>query len=240
MLFIDGNLQADPNWQSNTSLDVNNPPSDSFTATLLPDSSLLVTNTGSADFAGGLVSNKRPLPSHNGQLLPYVGMRYRFIWDKATYDNLARHELDLKACLKTRPASDQKIYNVADWSTQWNRDTGQFQIDYQPDDPNDIPLWIDTGYVVQEIEPDVWHTLDYRMTFDYSNTVYSVLSIQLDNNTPYLIPEELQNVPLTLTNWEEIASVQLQNEMYKPGITQIQYSQVATLWSDTPIKQLPF
>ncbi len=107
-------------------------------------------------------------------------------------------------------------------------------IDYDTG-PDTIPLWINTGYIVPEIAPNVWHTQTYR--FYYDDETYSVLSIQLDDNEPYLIPEELRNVLLTNTNWEEIASVQLQNEMWVPGTTQIQYSDIEIAWSDQPIRE---
>jgi hypothetical protein len=221
-------------WKSNTDLDINDPPSASFSADPLPDGSLLVTNVGLDEFAGGLVSNKRPYPKLNGKALQYVGLRIKFLYNANTYANLARHELDLKVCIKTRKDPNVPERNVADFSTQWNHDTGQFMIDYDTG-PDTIPLWINTGYIVPEIPPNVWHTQTYR--FYYDDETYSVLSIQLDDNEPYLIPEELRNVLLTNTNWEEIASVQLQNEMWIPGTTQIQYSDIEIAWSDQPIRE---
>jgi hypothetical protein len=54
-----------------------------------------------------------------------VGRHLRFRWPCWSYKNLARHELDLKVCLKNRPNPQTSIRNVANFSTQWNRDTSQ-------------------------------------------------------------------------------------------------------------------
>lgn len=232
ILLLDRNLHENANeWQSNTSLDVNDPPSDLFEASQAPDGSLIVTNTyaGTRNYAGGLVSNKRKLRRVDGALLPYVGMRIRFRWPYEVYENIARHELDLKVCTKTRPSADKPIRNVANFSTQWNRDTGQFQIDQDP------PGWVNTGFYVKDIEPDQWHDIYYRFWFDPVACTFSVLSINLDGEL-YHIPGNLQNVPMQLTNWEEIAAIQIQNEMFKAGCTVIQYRQVALAWSDAPLE----
>jgi hypothetical protein len=238
-LIIDRDLQLQiSEWKSNKSVGINDPPSVYYEAQEGPDETMTVVNAADKKFGGALVSNKRPLPKWDGKtVLQYVSMYIRFKWPAEVYWNIARHELDLKACIKTRKDPDIPERNVMDGSTQWNRDTGQFQIDYQPDptdeNPDPIPLWTDTGYVVKDIAPDVWH--DLYMNYWFNKEVYSVLSIQLDDNPPYMIPEQLQNVILTNSNWEEVSSVQIQNEVYEPGHNLIHYGKVLLAWSDGPI-----
>jgi hypothetical protein len=241
MLLPDVNLQRDVSlWKSNKGDNINDPASISFEASQVPDGSMIVTNKGDQPFAGALVSNtimKVPVNS-SGNQLQYVAMRFRYIYNGATYENLARHELDLKVCYLTRPPkppgsdTNPQIRNVANFSTQWNKDTGQFQLDLDP------PKWVDSGYIVKDILPDTWHTMDYRLFFDPNVQTFSILWWQLDQNPRYEIPSDLQNVPMTLTNWEECRKIQIQNEMYQPGETVIQYGQVGLVWSDEPIEEV--
>jgi hypothetical protein len=148
------------------------------------------------------------------------------------YPAIARHELDLKVCFKTRPNANIPIRNVANFSTQWNSETGQFQIDQDP------PAWVNSGFIVPEIDPDVWHDIDYRFWFDPDAAIFSILSINLDGDK-YMIPSNLQNVPAQETNWEEVASVQIQNEIFARGSSLILYDQVTLAWSSEPIDDLP-
>jgi hypothetical protein len=233
LVLVDAGLQANAQeWKSNTSTDVNDPGSDYFGAMQgATPNTLVVTNAygGTRDYAGGLVSNKRKLPKQqDGSLYQYVAMRIGWEWGANVYRQIARHELDCKVCFKTRPNANTKIRNVANFSTQWNRDTGQWQIDKDP------PKWIDSGMIVEDIAPDVHHVADFRFWYDPDAAIFSVLSIQLDADC-YAIPEELQNVAAQETNWEEIASCQLQNEMYHPGSTLIEYDEVRLGWSTEPI-----
>jgi hypothetical protein len=218
-------------WKSKIDPSVNVPGSDIFQAEDAGDGTMTVTNTGREKWCGGLVSNTElQVPRGNdGNQLQYVALRVRWKWPYAIYENVARHELDLKVCVKTRPNAATKIRNVANFSTQWNRDTGQFQIDKDP------PAWIDSGYVVKNIEPDLWHDLEYHFFFDPNAATFSVQSIQLNQNQPYLVPENKQNVMMTETNWEECTKGQIQNEMYNPGCTVIQYSMFDLWWSNEPI-----
>ena len=166
-LYFETNLQNDvTKWKSNSAPDINDPASDHFEATQEDDGSMVVTNCAIGDkkFAGALVSHtvmKVPTDA-NGKQYQYIAFRVRWRWSKAVARQIARHELDLKVCYLTRPPKppgsneNPKIRNVANFSTQWNRDTGQFQIDKDP------PGWVDSGYIVKDIAPDVDHELDYR------------------------------------------------------------------------------
>jgi hypothetical protein len=232
ILLLDRNLQRNADqWAWRTDSSVNPVPADYFGVMPGPDDGTLVVGNGyngTQAYAGGLVSNKRVLPKLNDQLLQYVGMHLNFFWPGYVYRAVARHETDLKVCFKTRPNANTKIRNVANFSIQWNRDTGQFQLDHDP------PGWVNSGFVVEDIAPDVWHDLDFRFWFDPDAAVFSVMSINLDGNK-YMVPEEHQNIPAQETNWEEVASCQLQNEMYATGCTIIQYDHVTLAWSDEPI-----
>ena len=237
-LLLETDLQRDVSqWKSNSGPDINDPPSDSFVAEAVPDGSMIITNryAGTEDFAGALVSNTTDPPTYNGALMQYVAMRIRFLIPAASAENWARLEHDLKICVKTRPpkppggGENPKIRNVGNCSTQINRDTMEVDIDLDP------PGWVGSGYFVTEPAPDVWHEFDYRFWFDPEALVFSVLSLQLDDDEPYMVPAELQNVAMSLTNWEACRKIQLQNEMYKPGVVQIQYGRVDLAWSTAPI-----
>lgn len=220
-------------WVSNKGDSINKPPSDYFEASMSPDSTMLVTNGSLKAWGGALVSRKRGVPSANGKLLNWLAYRLKFRFPKGSAENTGRHELDIKVCVKSRPSSTIKIRNVANFSTQYNNDTGQFQIDLDP------PGWVNTGFVIDEITPDVWHTIEFRFWFDDVACVFSVLSIQYDEQL-YMIPEDLQNVLMQLTNWEQVASEQLQNELYQARSTVvIEYDEGVLAWSDQRIAMIP-
>lgn len=231
--FVERNLFVDPSsWISNKSDSINKPQSAFFEASQTPNS-MLVTNGLIEAWAGALVSNTRqPLVAVNGKLMNWLAFRLQFMIPENTFDNLARLETDLKVCVKTRPDANTKIRNVANFSSQWNADTGQFQIDKDP------PAWTNTGFVV-DLQPSYWHTLEYRYWFDETNLVFSVLSIQLDDQL-YMIPDSLQNVPMSLTNWEKTRKLQLQTEGYQPkSSVLVQYMNGELAWSTERITQIP-
>jgi hypothetical protein len=234
VFYIERDLFANSaDWISNKSDSINKPPSDYFEASMTPAGPMLVSNGSLQPWGGALVSRKRGIPSNNGKLLNWLAYRLRFRFPASTAKNVARHELDWKICVKTRPNANTKIRNVANFSTQWNADTGQFQIDLDP------PAWVDTGFIVPEITPDVWHTLEYRFVFDDVALTFSVLSIQYDDQL-YMIPENLQDVPMQNTNWEEVASAQNQNEVYDAkSTTTIEYCDGVLAWSDQRITMIP-
>lgn len=232
-MFVERNLfAAADQWISNKGDNINKPPSEYFEASNI-EGAMLITNGLGAAWGGGLVSRKRPLPKQDGKLLRHLAFRIEFRFPKMTAKNIARHEVDWKVCVKTRPDANTKIRNVANFSTQWSRDSGQFQIDLDP------PAWTDTGFVVEEIEPDVWHTQEYRFKFDENARVFTVVSIQYDDQL-YMIPARFENVPMQETNWEEISSHQLQNEGYQArSSTLIEYRNGVVAWSDERIAMIP-
>lgn len=232
MIALDPQIQRDVvNWKGNTGPSINDPPSDYFGAMAGADGALVVTNAygGDKNFPGGLVSHKKLPPRDvSGKLFQHVAMKVGFSWSKHVDRQIARLEIDLKICYRSRPNSQTKIRNVANCSTQWNRDRKMWQIDKDP------PQWIDSGYVVEEIAPDRHHTVDFRFNFDPVANVFSVRSIDLDDN-PYSVPQELQNVASQESNWEEVRSIQLQTENYKPGSSLVVFDLVQLGWSHEPI-----
>lgn len=235
VFYIERDLFVKPtDWISNKSDSINKPPSDYFEASSTAEGPVMIITNGSTQAWGGaLVSRKRGVPSNNGKLLNWMAFRLKFRFPKATDSNTARLETDIKVCVKTRPNANTPIRNVCNFSTQWNADTGQFQIDLDP------PAWVDSGFIVPDIAPDVWHTLEYRFTFDDVALTFTVLSIQLDDQL-YMIPENLQNVPMSLTNWEQVASIQLQNEVYAAKSTVlVDYDEGVLAWSDQRITMIP-
>jgi hypothetical protein len=232
-LLLDRKLFAKASsWYTESGDNINKPASDFFMASQVPDGTMLVTNGSNVDWGGALVVNKRALPVLNGKLLPFVGLRLKFMVPYSSMFNLARHEIDLKICIEDRPNETTSIRNVADFSTQWNADQGMFQID------NSSGQWIDTGFIVETISPDEWHTLDYRFWFDPVAKVFSVLSINYDEEL-YKIPANLQQVPLMNTNWTRVAAFQVQNEVYHAGSTSVVYDHGVIAWSDEAIAEIP-
>jgi hypothetical protein len=238
VFYVERNLFQNPgaDWKSNKGPTINDPPSDFFEAAATPETNtMMVTNGSTPAWGGALVSRKRGVPASNGKKLNWLAYRFQFRFDAKTGSNVARHETDLKICIKTRPNSQTKIRNVCNFSVQWNPDAagGQYQIDLDP------PGWVNTGFVVEEITPDVWHTQEFRFTFDDAANTFSVLSIQLDDQL-FTIPANLQNVPMQLTNWEEVSSEQMQNEVYAAkSTTLIEYRDGVLCWSDERITMIP-
>lgn len=234
VFYIERDLfDAPVDWKTNKGDSINKPPADYFEASA--GNPMLVTNGSNQAWGGALVSRKRGVPvnSATGKLLNWLAFRIKFRFPKGTVDNTARLETDLKVCVKTRPSADKPIRNVCNYSTQWNNDSGQIQIDLDP------PAWVDSGFVIAEITPDVWHTLEYRFTFDDVALTFSILSIQYDDRL-YAIPAHLQNVPMSLTNWEQVSSLQLQNEVYAARSTVlVEYDEGVLCWSDQRITEIP-
>jgi len=234
ILLLDPCLFKDAtSWKSNSSDTINKPQSLLFVATQTATGSLLVQNALDKKYGGALVSKtgKYPVnPYDPTQLLPYSAWHFRFRFVPETYDNLARFENDLKGCIKTRPNAQTPIPNVANWSTQWNRETNSFQIDHDP------PAWVDSGYYpsAKVTTPDEWHSIDFRFFVDVNALTFSIESIRWDDDF-YVMPEEHRHIPLQQTNWEQCAKYQLQNEGLAPGTVLIEYDDGIAAWSDQPI-----
>jgi hypothetical protein len=236
ILLLDRNLQRNVDvWQTRTDSSVNPVPADFYGVMSGGDDGTMVVNcayAGTKNYPGGLASNKRVFPKLNDKLLQYVAMHLEFMWPAWAYQLITHHETDLKVCYKTRPNSTTYIRNVANFSVQWKKETGDFQIDHDP------PGWVNCGFNVPDIAPDVWHALDFRYWYDPVALTFSIQSIKLDDDK-YDMPAEHQNIPAQNTNWEEVANPQQQNEIFAKGFSIIQYDHWTIGWSDEPIGDIP-
>lgn len=218
-------------WTTVASPDVNNPVSPFFRASPSP-CGMLVTNGLDRPWCGALVKNKRTIPVLNGVMLRFVCFHLLVRFPSITAANLARFETDLKACTKSRPDANTKIPNVANWSTQWNRDTKHWQIDPRG-------KWEDIEHAfTEDLTPDVCHLYELRGSMDLAALTWSVLSIRWDEEI-YTVPSHQQNCPFLVTNWEQSANLQLQNEGYNAGSVEVQYDEGILAWSDQPIAEIP-
>jgi hypothetical protein len=237
-IFVERDVfKTSTDWISNKSDSINKPQSAFFEASATPTGPMMVTNGLLEAWGGALVSRKRtPLPENSaGQQLNWLAYRLKFRLPASTVDNLARHETDWKVCFKTRPNSQTKIRNVANFSVQWNGDTGQMQCDLDP------PAWVDTGFIItrQQMTPDVWHTLEFRMKFDEKAMTFEIWSMQFDDQL-FMLPDKFRGVPASNTNWEEVSSLQLQTEGYNEKSTVlVEYDEGMTCWSDERITRIP-
>lgn len=232
--FVERNLFANPaDWISNKSDSINKPQSAFFEASAAPGS-MLVTNGLIEPWGGALVSSTAQPPVNSaGKLMNWIIWRFWFRFPGSTADNWARLESDLKVCVKSRPNSNTYIRNVANFSQQINRDTMQVQIDKDP------PAWVNTGFIVDDLEPDVWHLMENRYTFDDTSLTFSYLSVQIDDQL-FTIDPSFRNVPMTSTNWEKCRKLQLQNCGYaaKSSVL-VEYRDGELAWSDAPLSQIP-
>lgn len=234
LLLLDrGLFKRAGDWTTVASPDVNNPVSPFFAASQVPDTgTMLVTNGLDKPWCGALVKNKRTIPIVNGTMLNYIAFHQKVRFPSITWRNVARFETDLKVCTKTRPDPNTAIKNVANFSTQWNADTGCWQIDPKNSWENIA------GAVTPQLTPDVWHTMDLRFWMDPAALIWSVLSIQWDDQL-MTVPADQQKNPFLVTNWEQTANLQLQNEGFKPGSIEIEYDDGILAWSDAEIGPLP-
>lgn len=234
ILLLDrGLFKNAANWVTVSGPDVNNPPSVFYMSSQVPDGTMLVTNGLDKNWGGALVKYGRTVPILNGVMLPYIAFHLKVLLPGITVHNLGRLETDLKVCTQSRPDPNTKIKNIADFSTQWNGDAGNWQIDAAGGSWIDVP-----GAITPELIPDMWHSLDYRFWMDPAAKVFSVLSIQWDGQK-FAIPANLQNVPFLSSNWEETANLQLQTEGFHPGSVEVQYDEGVLAWSDQAIGDLP-
>jgi hypothetical protein len=217
-------------WVPNSGPSINDPPSLLFIATPMGDNDMTVQNALDKPYAGALVSNTGSPYNVNGVDLTYSAWHFEFMFLAETFANLARFETDCKACWTSRPNSNTKIRNVANYSVQWNRDTGEVQIDHDP------PAWVGSGFLPTDAmtAPDVWHSLDFRYSANLTALTFSIDSINWDG-TVYNLPPEHKNIAFSNTNWERCRKLQYQTEGYGPGTVLFRARNGAFAWSNQPI-----
>lgn len=217
-------LETAPNISVVTGANVNptQPKLIDFEQETTADGSILrVLNDSTSQWGGGLV--KIPVPFINiGRPLPYWGLDLELRVREECLPLLGRLETDVKACVG--PVGTP---NVADWSTQFKTDQGWM---FQVDDPS----WIDTGDKPAPLVADTWTPLSLRFSYDPVALKSSVLSCLLGSGPPLLVPATLQNIPLLNNGWAN-GAIQLQTEVLKPGLLEVQYRKITLTMSDAPI-----
>jgi hypothetical protein len=211
-------------WIVQSGPSVNPVPPDAYIPTPLPTGALKVTNVSSKPFGGALVTAKRIVPIIPGVSLPYFGLDMLLYISSFDLPTLGRLEIDVKVATPAAPSSTTPIANIANGSSQLNMSTGQWQIDTSP------PGWINTGFA-PILTPDVWMPLSFR--YMYGNGKYSVLSCAFGEQR-FTVPSSLQGLPMQMSNWAQVAAVQLQTEVMQPGGLSTIYNQIELSWSDQP------
>lgn len=235
ILITFSNLEKDASqWQANISASVNASQSAGFQASSLPDGRLLVSNVGSSTWAGGLVARKLQVPQFTGAgsapLIPaYAQLKTHITVPLLTAYNLGRLETDLIAVFTAAPNASTPTSNKGNNSTQLNLNTGHFEVDASAG----TSAWSDIGSGPGSIVPDVEHELIIRCGFDLPNAKRSVFSIWWDG-VAYPVPAALQGIPFQPSNWGQVVAIQKQNEMFKPGATDVIYRGTELSWSDQP------
>jgi len=185
-------------WSPNTGASVNPVPADAITGNDVIDNGqevMQVTEVGTKQYAGGLVSATCPLPLINGVPLPYIRAKWKFKLSQQAIDLLHALEMDLKPVFPPAPNSATQVQGTYDLSTQWNKIAQQWQID------DATYKWASTGIAENPLVADQWvsYTVDYKL--DFTKKVHSVLRIQVGSAPAQDIPTSMQNIPAMITNW---------------------------------------
>ena len=215
------NLELAP-WITQDGPDINPIPADSFTATLISGGVLKVVNKSSKNMGGALVTCKpKSLLPANTLANPYFGLDLDIYVSPHDMDNLARLELDVKRCIVA--GHGKTISNIGDGSTQWNRSAGCWQID-KPGGG-----WVDTAF--EPILPPTWTHLSFRHWMDGAK--YSVLSTNW-GGMAFNVPASMQNIPLLSSNWDAVVAVQIQFELFTPGVVTVYARNISLSLNDKP------
>ena len=228
MLKITDDQLEKGTWIMQGGANVNPVPADAFISSLLADGTLKVTNVSSKAFGGALVTNKRPMQTQAGASMPFVGMDMDVYVSSYDLANLARLEIDLKCVAKAAPNAATPIPNTANFSAQWNLDAknGQWQLD-----PSGT-TWVDSGFK-PTLAPDTWTTLKFRFWMSAAAGKWSILSVDW-GGVLFVAPSQFQNIPLLPSNWNAVAAIQLQTEVFTPGSLTVLFRNIKLTYGDQP------
>lgn len=206
-------------WVPNADSDVNPIPA-VISAANAQDGSMQVTYTATKAEGGGLVSWTTAFPA-NGTAYPYIGLDLKRRISSDSFEFLAQWENDMILTAIDQSQVTNPALLKPSWvpgSTQRNFASlaGAWEID---------PAWTKTGFVGAPVQPDVWMTLSLRGYVDWTNEVFSMLSIN-DNGTLFTVPSTLQKVPLKPMKWAPVVKIQLQAEVNASGSVVIDYLNV--------------
>lgn len=205
-------------WQTQTGLDINPIPADSYAADTLPGGILRVVNISSQAGGAALVTCKDAFgPDVNTAAYPYYGLDLKAYAEPAMLLKWGREEIDVKRC--TTPGI------VANTSSERNSQTAFWEIDGNP------PGWQPTAF-----QPNVtpgWMQRKFRYHMDADG--FSVLSTKW-GKMAYDVPLTMQNVPLQKEpTWGNVFAIQLQNMILEPGTLVVDYLNITAYLSDAPI-----
>lgn len=206
-------------WVPNVDSDVNPIPA-VISAANAADGSMQVTYTATKAEGGGLISWTTPFPT-NGTSYPYIGLDLKRRISIGSLQFLAQWENDMiLTAIDQSKITDPTLLKPS-WvpgSTQRNFASlkGAWEID---------PAWTKTGFAGAPVTPDVWMTLSLRGYVDWTNGLFSMLSIN-DNGMLFIVPASLQKIPLKPEKWAPVVKIQLQAEVNAPGTVIIDYLNV--------------
>jgi hypothetical protein len=221
--IIDDDLQ-NQTWGTNISAGVNSVLAEGFRAMNTPSGALKVSNVG-PEMGGGLVSCHRPYYGMLGTTpTPYIQVQADRYFADYELPNVGRDEFDLKCVFKSGSAAP--CANTANFSTQWNRSSGQWQLD-----PTG-KIWVDTGFK-PTTEANAWFTTKYNFKLDVAKGAWGVLSVDWDNQH-FDAPAQFQNLPLIVSNWGISSSLQAQTEVMLAGAVTVLYHHISITSSDQP------
>ena len=189
-----------------------------------PDGSLRFTNVSTEDFGGGLITLKGAYPPLPGVSLPYAGLDFEVLISPQDLPNLARLECDLKVAETAAPAGGTAA-NIANGSGQLSLPDGNWEIN------NEAAGWIDSGYVPGAPPAGVWVPVSLRFLF---GATFSVLSVNVNAPTPFLVPAALQGLALQASNWAAVWAIQFQTEITQPGAVNVSYRAITLTFCNGP------
>lgn len=206
-------------WVPNNSADVNPIPA-VISAVNASDGFMQVTYTATKAEGGALISRTLPFPP-GGAAYPYIGLDLKRRVSSSSLAFLAQLENDMILTAIDQSQVTNPALLKPSWvpgSTQRNFASlgGAWEID---------PAWTQTGFAGAPVIPDAWMPLSLRGYVDWTNEVFSMLSIN-DNGTLFTVPASLQKAPLKPEKWAAVIDIQLQAEVNAPGTVIIDYVDV--------------
>lgn len=214
-------------WHKKLGPDINDPASADYLFAQNPDGALQVINEGLVNNAGGMIACDFPLVDG----VPFVGTLTEWEISAEDFVHEGRHEDDVKATFVSAPSGSSPIQNQANWSCQWNRDRGQWDLD-----PSG-KKWVGSGYAKQPIAGR--NRLQMRMSTDYTKKTWTTTGLQLNDDPNPFVPSagSFGNLPWITTNWTKGGKKQLQTmvEGGAPWYLRLRYTKCWVMFGTAPI-----
>lgn len=223
-------------WTPRNDTSVNPVPLDSMPVPALVSSgprtgSLSFTGTYSKEQAGGLLSQDLPILLSTAQ---FSALNVKLVPYSVFFQQFSRIENDWKWTVKSPTSSSSPIANQANGSGQL-KPVGPGQWSWQLDPTGQA--WVDSGYIVKSLAPDVPNVLQMRMFCD--GTKWGIAGLQLNNEPAFTPGPAFQNLPLIVTNWTAGLHPQLQWEgINAPATLVMYYDNIQVVASEAPIPML--